>query len=155
MRALFLLPLLALTACTDEAPNAVPASGSADAAEGPIARPASGNAGPPGERTTIVPGSTGVVAPDGHVLANAKRLALPGGHAQVGLDGSSPHRYLVAVQSGQTLVADVDGGATLSVYDPGGKPLAKSERAWRGTIDQTGDFVIEATGAGALRIRLE
>ena len=152
MRALVLaLPLL-LVACTDAEPDAASPPG---APGGEVAAVPPLDPGPPDPRTTVVDDSTGVVTPSGEVLSDARRLDLSGGQRRVSFTGAGPHRYLVALQSGQRLSVEAEGGAQASVFDPGGKPLAEGTGSWSGTVNQTADFVVEATGSGALRVGAE
>ena len=152
--ALFFLPLL-LTACTDAAPDTATVPGASGAPESQVARAPAGDPGPPDPRTTIVEDSTGVVTPDGDVLAGAERLLVDGASQRVTVEGPGPHRFLVAMRAGQRLAVEAEGGPTVAVFDPGGKPLVQGERAWSGTVNQTADFVVEATGSGALLVSVE
>jgi hypothetical protein len=155
MRALVLsLPFL-LVACTDSAPETSAVPGASGAPDGQVAAAPIGDPGPPDPRNTIVDDSTGVVAPSGEVLANAQRVPVADGRQQLLAEGPGPHRFLVAMRSGQRLSVEAEGGPTVSVFDPGGAPLVRGERSWSGTVNQTADFVIEAEGSGAVFVSVE
>lgn len=151
---LFALPALLLAACTDMPPDgAAPVPAAPGDADSEIAAVPPLDPGPPDPRTTVVDDSTGVVTPSGEVLANANRLDLGSGSRRVDVTGAGPHRYLVAVESGQRLAVETEGSARASVFDPGGKPLAEGTRSWSGTVAQTADFVVEASGSGVLVVQ--
>lgn len=150
---LLALPFL-LAACTEAAPDTAPAPG-APGGEGQVAEVPPLDPGPPDPRTTVVAGSTGVVTPSGEVLAGARRIRVSGIRERVPVVGPGPHRLLIALQAGQRLSVEAAGGPTVSVFDPGGKPLAQDERAWSATVDQTADFIIEANGSGAIFVEVE
>ena len=155
MRAFLLsLSFLTLAACTDAEPDTAPVPGAAGAAGEQVAAVPPLDPGPPDPRTTVVDDSTGVVTPDGDVLANARRLRVAGGRERVTVSGG-PERFLVALRAGQQLSVEAEGGPTVSVFDPGGKPLAEGVRTWSGTVNQTADFVVEATGSGAVFVAVE
>lgn len=145
------LPLL-LAACTDAGPDG-PAPPDSDGDQ-VVAAPL-GDPGPPDPRDTIVDDSTGVVTPGGEVLADAQRVPATSEERRLLAEGPGPHRFLIALRSGQRLSVEAEGGPTVSVFDPGGKPLVQGERVWSGVVNQTADFVIEATGSGALIVSAE